>query len=560
MKEINNRISNEWLEQQQQHQHNHAAIELDAIVMDDDEEKDPTNTNTTTAPFKRSEEMELVHRLDKRLLLFAMFGNLVKTLDNTNLGSAFISGMEEELNVTGLQYNWMGVLFMIGYLSMQIPSNLLLSNMRPSRYLPALEIIWCILTIAMACVQSVQGVYVIRFLLGLAEAGFYPGIVFLIGTWYTKRELGKRLALLTICGSFGSGLSGVVQAVMLKTMDGVFGVSGWRWMFVFDAFITVILASLGYYYLPDYPHNTTWLNKAEKRIAVYRLETASGVASNPKATQSFKRLDKVKALLKNKYLYPFIFAWASVHISLGASHVLGIVAKKLDFDAVTANLLTTPDTIITMIAGLSNGFISDRYRTRIWCIVIPALFGFIGISMLSAFVQPFSFLYAGFLLTHAGLGSLTSIIMTWASEVISPDSEIRAMAIAVMNTSSSLMWIWTPLVLWPVTDAPYYHKGFTTGAFLVLLFIASMLLVAYMQKQEGLIKRMGSNDDFVEQGHVPLLQQQEETYDDDDDDHTVMKEIVNFRNSNNASTSSVILSTLHPNSSNPYLPASSSSK
>lgn len=116
MKEINNRISNEWLEQQQkqqqQHQQSHAAIELDAIAMED-EIKDPT---TTTAPFKRSEEMELVHRLDKRLLVFAMFGNLVKTLDNSNLGSAFISGMEEELNVTGLQYNWMGVLFMIGYL------------------------------------------------------------------------------------------------------------------------------------------------------------------------------------------------------------------------------------------------------------------------------------------------------------------------------------------------------------------------------------------------------------------------------------------------------------
>lgn len=110
-------------------------------------------------------------------------------------------------------------------------------------------------------------------------------------------------------------------------------------MFVFDAFITIILASLGYFYLPDYPHNTTWLNKSEKRIAVYRLETSSGTVS--KTTQSFKRIDKVKALLKNKYLYPFIFAWASVHISLGASHVLGIVAKKLDFDAVTANLLTT---------------------------------------------------------------------------------------------------------------------------------------------------------------------------------------------------------------------------
>ncbi|KAG1052701.1 hypothetical protein G6F43_005183 [Rhizopus delemar] len=110
-----------------------------------------------------------------------------------------------------------------------------------------------------------------------------------------------------------------------------------------------------------------------------------------------------------------------------------------------------------MIAGLCNGFISDRHRTRLWCIIVPAFFGLIGISMLSAFVQPFPLLYFAFLLTHAGLGSLTSVVMTWATEVISPNMQIRAMAIAIMNTSSSLTWTWTSLLLWPVTDAPYYR-------------------------------------------------------------------------------------------------------
>ncbi|KAI9256857.1 major facilitator superfamily domain-containing protein [Helicostylum pulchrum] len=474
----------------------HQTIELQSLTSDTNE---PKQRN-------RIEEIELVHRLDKRLLVFAMFGNLVKSLDNANLGSAFISGMEEELNITGLQYNWMGVLFTIGYLTMQIPSNILLSNMRPSLYLPALEIIWCILTVSMACVQSVQGVYVIRFLLGLAEAGFYPGIIFLAGTWYTKRELGKRLALITICGSFGSGLSGVIQAVMLKMMDGIFGISGWRWMFMFDACITIILAVLGYHFLPDYPHNTTWLDKSEKAIAIDRLNIDHSVEG--KRVSSSNRWNKIKSLASNKYLYPFIFGWASIHISLGAAHVLGIVAKKLDFDAVTANLLTTPDTIITMIFGLCNGFLSDKYRTRVWCTVIPALIGLVGMSLLSAFVQPFPILYIGFLLTHAGLGSLTSIVMTWASEVISTNGEIRAMAIAIMNTFSSLMWVWVPLVLWPVTDAPYYHKGFTTGAVLIVLFIGSMLLIAYMQKMDTVV----SNE-----GHVPLLQDS----DDEDEDETL---------------------------------------
>ncbi|KAG2211868.1 hypothetical protein INT47_004555 [Mucor saturninus] len=497
-------IINDWS------QHS-SSIELNAMT-----DNEPKTIN-------RTDEIELVHRLDKRLLVFAMFGNLVKALDNTNLASAFISGMEEELHITGLH--------------MQIPSNILLSNMRPSRYLPALEIIWCILTIAMACVQSVKGVYVIRFLLGLAEAGFYPGIVFLIGTWYTKKELGKRLALLTICGSFGSGLSGVVQAVMLKTMDGVFGVSGWRWMFLFDASITIILAVLGYHYLPDYPHNTTWLNTSERELAVQRLGTDD--SAEGKRVSKSKRIDKIKLLLKNKYLYPFMISWASVHIALGAPHVLGIVAKKLGFDAITANLLTTPDTILTMMAGLCNGFLSDKFRTRIWCIVIPALFGLVGMSLLSAFVQPFPILYAGFLLVHAGLGSLTSIVMTWASEVISSNGEIRAMAIAIMNTSSSLMWIWTPLVLWPVTDAPFYHRGFTTSAFLIILFIGFMISVAYLQQRDSMVKRKDSND-FAEQGIMPLLQDNDSevllktSFEDDHDDEIQTLKIHRIATSSNA--------------------------
>ncbi|KAI9300387.1 major facilitator superfamily domain-containing protein [Cunninghamella echinulata] len=401
-------------------------------------------------------EKNYVKRLDKRLLAFAMFGNMVKTLDNSNLGSAFISGMEEELNITGTQYNWMGVLFMVGYLSMQVPSNILLSKYRPSQYLPLLELIWCILTVSMACVQSVQQVYVIRFILGLFESGFYP-IVFLLGTWYTKHELGKRMALLNLCGAMGIGISGLVQAMMLKTMDGVYGVSGWRWMFLFDAFITLLLAIFGYTFLPDYPTTTTWLSKSEREIAIQRNVRSDAHQHSPKSNPSGK-LAKLSLLLGNKYIYPFTVGWAALHISLGAYHVLGIVAKKSGFDPVTANLLTTPDTLITMFFGLCNGFISDQLQSRIWCILIPASFGLIGLMLLLANVQPFGFLYFSFIVTHAGLGSVTSIVMTWASETITASTELRAMAIATMNTFSSLMWTWTPLILWPVTDAPEYRK------------------------------------------------------------------------------------------------------
>ncbi|RCH98221.1 hypothetical protein CU097_015328 [Rhizopus azygosporus] len=94
--------------------------------------------------------------------------------------------------------------------------------------------------------------------------------------------------------------------------------------------------------------------------------------------------------------------------------------------------------------------------------------------------------------------------MTWATETISSDMQVRAMAIAILNTSSSLTWTWTSLLLWPVTDAPYYHKGFTVGAILVILFILSMVSVYYMQLQD--MKRP------VKEGFMPLATDEEDEY------------------------------------------------
>ncbi|KAG0172046.1 hypothetical protein DFQ28_010092 [Apophysomyces sp. BC1034] len=394
----------------------------EAALFEDDEWHGMLDHHPTRIDSK--EERALVRRLDKRLLLFAMFGNLVKMLDNANLGSAFISGMEEELGIAGVQYNWMGVYFMLGYLFMQVPSNLLLARLRPSIYLPSLEMFWCFLTLAMATVQSVRGVFVIRVLLGLAEAGFYPG---------------------------------------------------------------------------------------ERQLAMRRLEVEGRESKRP-TTRNLMAC--IRSLLTNRYLIPFIIGWAAVHVSLGATTVLGIVARKLGYDAVTANLITTPDMLITMVATLCNGFISDKYRTRLWCIVFPAVLGLLGCSMLSTFVQPFGLLYVGFLLTNIGLKSTTSVIMTWASEIISQNIEVRALAIGVMNTAACLTWTWTPLVLWPVTDAPYYHTGFRASVFSILIFIISMGVIGYRHSLDQPIPSSAT---------MPMMQINTMTEEDDDDMNAAAK-------------------------------------
>jgi ACS family pantothenate transporter-like MFS transporter len=109
-------------------------------------------------------------------------------------------------------------------------------------------------------------------------------------------------------------------------------------MFLFDASITLLLAYLGYKYLPDYPHNTEWLDKREKEVALCRSQQQQ---QQQQESSQLTGMEKIKLLIKNKYLYPFMFGWACVHVAMGAAQVLGIVIKKLGFDAITANILTT---------------------------------------------------------------------------------------------------------------------------------------------------------------------------------------------------------------------------
>ncbi|KAI9306681.1 major facilitator superfamily domain-containing protein [Cunninghamella echinulata] len=406
--------------------------------------------------YNEIDETNLVKSLDKRLLFFAMFSNLVKTMDNVNISTAFISGMEADLNIVGNQYNIIIICFLVGYLIMQIPSNILLSHYRPSRYLPILESIWCILTLSMACVQSVQAVFILRFFLGLAEAGCFPAIMFLLGNWYTKKELGKRTSIVAMCGTLGGALSGLIQAVFLKTIDGFLGISGWRWLFLFDGVLTALVGIFGYFYLPDDIHNTKWLTEKERGLALKRINLEGRDSTTAKGYQKWNIKPTLKKIFRNPYVYLLVLAWTLLTLALGSTHVLGIMSKRLGYDATMSNLFTTPDMLTAMLVVICNGFISDYYRNRFWAIVVPSVFGIIGCSMLVGFVQPFGFLYFAYILTHAGLAASQPVVMAWANELLLSDREVRAITIAAMNTTSTLMYSWCSILLWPVTDAPYY--------------------------------------------------------------------------------------------------------
>ena len=175
-------------------------------------------------------------------------------------------------------------IYTVGYVIGQIPTNLLLTRVSPRWVIPTLELGWGIATICNSTVKSYKALYALRFLVGLFESGFYPGIHYLLGSWYTPQEIGKRAMIFWLAGSIGQLFSGFLQAAAYTNLSGVGGHSGWRWLFIIDGIITIPLAVLGYLFFPNLPQGgkkTWWTTEAEHVLSVKRMQAVGRAGKEP---------------------------------------------------------------------------------------------------------------------------------------------------------------------------------------------------------------------------------------------------------------------------------------
>ncbi|CAD0088433.1 unnamed protein product [Aureobasidium mustum] len=210
---------------------------------------------------RSAEEKALVRRLDMFLLTFGCI-------------SQVINGMKEDLNLYGNELNYFTTYFNIAYCLMLIPSQAIMTYVRPSYWLTGLEITWGVITGLMALTKNAKQVYVLRVFLGLCESSAWPGMMTLLMHWYTPMELAKRMGFYHSCQTLGYMMSGALQAAIIATLKGK-GLSGWRWLFVINAIMTVVWGVLGFFMLPDVPNNPNprafWFKKVDAELAMERL-------------------------------------------------------------------------------------------------------------------------------------------------------------------------------------------------------------------------------------------------------------------------------------------------
>ena len=227
-------------------------------------------------------ETALVRKIDFRLLPMIIIMYIMNYLDRNNIAAARLAGLQDPpskggLNLTSTQYLTALSILFVGYLLMQVPSNLFLNKIgKPALYLPTVMIIWGVISSATAGAKSYGGLIAIRFFLGFVEAAYFPGCLFFLSSWYTRKELGFRTAMLYSGALISGAFSGLITAGIKHGLDGARGIRAWRWMFIIEGVITIFIAFCAYFALPNFPRTTSWLTEEERQLAIWRLEEDIG--------------------------------------------------------------------------------------------------------------------------------------------------------------------------------------------------------------------------------------------------------------------------------------------
>lgn len=226
-------------------------------------------------------ERAFVRKLDLLIFPIMIILFILNFIDRNNFANARLSGLEADLGLSDVEYQTCISILLVGYVAMQVPSNMILTAIkRPSWYLCACVAVWGVISAATGAVRNAAGAIMCRFFLGCVEASFFPGSLYFLSRWYTRREMQLRVTVLNAGNLAAQAFGGLIAAGILGDMEGALGLAAWRWLFIIEGAVTVAVAGIAVFVLPDYPQTTGWLSAEERRIAVGRLAVDAGAETD----------------------------------------------------------------------------------------------------------------------------------------------------------------------------------------------------------------------------------------------------------------------------------------
>ena len=337
-------------------------------------------------------------------LFVVMF--IVNYIDRVNIG--FVrSHMETDLGIGAAAYGLGAGLFFIGYAIFEVPSNLLLQRYGARAWLTRIMFTWGAAAMSMAFVQGETSFYILRFILGAAEAGFFPGIIYYFTQWLPAAERGKAMAIFLSGSAIASVISGPVSGALLNVSG--LSLHGWQWMFLIEGFASIVLCGFVWFWLQSHPHQATWLSDDEKHAlaAAIALEQQAREASQSVRPSMFK-------LLADKQIALFCFIYFSIALTIyGATFWLPSMIKKM---------------------GNLGDFQVGLFNSIPWLISIVAMYGFASLASKWKHQQA----WVSLMLVIAAFGFKAASALFWPIPQGYLDARIAAAVIALINSVGNL--------------------------------------------------------------------------------------------------------------------------
>lgn len=415
-------------------------------------------------------------KIDIRILPMLVYIYILNYLDRNNIATARLGGLENDLNLKGAEYQTCISILFVGYILMQIPSNMILNKLgRPALYMTAIMTIWGVISACCGAVQGYAGLVVVRFLLGWVEAGFFGSALYYLSMWYTRKELAFRNSVLYSGSLISSAVSGLIGLGILEGMENVKGIAAWRWLFIIEGVITVASVPFAYFILPDKPSNTKFLSQQEKDMVMWKLTREVGQAdTDEKQTKGYYK-DALMLAFKDLKVWLVTGILSTLVAAAGVTNFFPSVVATLGFDRKTTLGLTAPPYGIAVVATFLWARHADKTGERYFHVVIPLILSMVSFVIAVATLSTAGRYFAMCMMVPSMYCAFT-VILTWMSNCVPRPPLKRAIALSLMNCLANSTSIWNAY-LYPSSDAPRYLKAFCCNiAFLVVSICLATIL------------------------------------------------------------------------------------
>ncbi|KAF4341183.1 allantoate permease [Fusarium beomiforme] len=386
-----------------------------------------------TPEFSKEIEAQLVRKIDLRLLPLIVTIYLFNYLDRNSITQARLYGLQEDTHVKGAEYNTAISIFSIGYIMMQLPSTLIMTKMQPHVFIPGCIILWAFVSGCTSAASSPAGLLTVRFILGIVEAPFFPGAIYYLSTWYTKKELGIRMALLICAILLSNCFAGLISAGILSGMAGVGHLAAWRWLFILEGLATIAVGVVAFFTLPDYPGTTSWLTEEERVVAQGRLAVDAG-SEEILGEEEITIKQAIFSAVRDYRVWLFSCLQMSTTASISFSHYFPTLIQQLGFrNRTIVLLLTAPPYLFAFIWALAFAWDADRRQKRSPHAAISGLTAIAATIALVAITEQRWARYALTFLVSAGTFGIYSTTYPWLSSTIVQPRVKRAASIAIAN-------------------------------------------------------------------------------------------------------------------------------